>query len=60
MGWDYDDALEPFAELFGVAREPAGTFYTNREVAALVAPSRLEVPYVWDDLGFERCIAAAA
>ena len=55
LGWNYDDPLVPFDKLFGETREPSGSYYTNREVAALVDPSRPQLPYIWDDLSFEEC-----
>ena len=45
---------------YGTAREPPGSFYTNREIVALFDPALPTLPYVFDDLDWDHCGDAVA
>jgi len=54
-GWDFDDEVMPCDDAYGIRRRPIGSYFTNRELVELFDPSRPELPYIFDDFGYEQC-----
>ena len=54
-GHNYDDPMEPFSNAYGKVREPAGTYYTNRELMHLYSPLQDALPYIFDSLSSKHC-----
>lgn len=53
-GWGYDDPLEPFNDAYGI-RKTKGEYFTNRELIALFAPDKADLPYVFEALSWPAC-----